>query len=355
MFGKINVIAGTGWIGDALKNHHELFLKYLSATGIRVLANSSICSKNSSDILKFVSNTDLGLTTMGKNGHAQSANLAGTVSISSGSTTLTGSGTAFTTDFIIGDIIYLSNSEGFQITNISSNTSMTVKSAAAGTYSSLTYKRGGLAPSAKYYLYVCKAVGGDGFDGCIISGRNVAAGETLVDVPSTLSPTEYRQVMESAIGGNAAAVLDIRTDSSKNLIAFMSSDSPAANCVAWAHVEGTVDASVTGTYSQSGTTVTVSVVNHGHKVGQPVYTDITSGSGVDGLYTVASVSDANTFTYTALTSLTTSGNLTLTRRKIRSGKNAAFVIKIHGHWCFDQVFRSDYFQVKTFLNGVIVQ
>ena len=36
--------------------------------------------------------------------------------------------------------------------------------------------------------------------------------------------------------------------------------------------------------------------------------DCTSGSGVDGKYDVASVPNANSFTYTAGTSLTTSGN-----------------------------------------------
>ena len=66
-----------------------------------------------------------------------------------------------------------------------------------------------------------------------------------------------------------------------------------------------------GTYSQSGTTVTVTATAHGRTVGNTVYVEITSGNGVEGTYTVATVPNANSFTYTAGTSLTTSGNLYL--------------------------------------------
>jgi hypothetical protein len=68
---------------------------------------------------------------------------------------------------------------------------------------------------------------------------------------------------------------------------------------------------VPGTYSQSGTTVTVSATAHGLIATNTVYVEITSGNGVEGTYTVATVPNANTFTYTAGTSLTTSGDLYL--------------------------------------------
>jgi hypothetical protein len=68
---------------------------------------------------------------------------------------------------------------------------------------------------------------------------------------------------------------------------------------------------LSGTYTQSGTTVTVTATAHGLSVGDSIAIDITSGTGVDGTYTVASVSGNNTFTYTAGTSLTTSGNISL--------------------------------------------
>ena len=68
---------------------------------------------------------------------------------------------------------------------------------------------------------------------------------------------------------------------------------------------------LSGTYSQSGTTVTVTATAHGLTAGNTVYVEITSGNGVEGTYTVATVPNANSFTYTAGTSLTTSGNLYL--------------------------------------------
>ena len=68
---------------------------------------------------------------------------------------------------------------------------------------------------------------------------------------------------------------------------------------------------LTGTYSQSGTTVTVTATAHGLIATNTVYVEITSGNGVEGTYTVVTVPNANTFTYTAGTSLTTSGNLYL--------------------------------------------
>lgn len=69
-------------------------------------------------------------------------------------------------------------------------------------------------------------------------------------------------------------------------------------------------ASATGTYSQSGTAVTVTVTAHGLATGDYVYLDYTTGTAVDGWFPVT-VTNANVFTVTAGGSLTTSGNVTL--------------------------------------------
>ncbi|MGA0207890.1 MAG: hypothetical protein ACO3LT_08880, partial [Ilumatobacteraceae bacterium] len=67
-----------------------------------------------------------------------------------------------------------------------------------------------------------------------------------------------------------------------------------------------------GTYSQTGTTVTVSVTGHGYSIGQTVEVDFTSGAGVNGSFTILSGGfTADAFTYTAATSQTTSGNVRL--------------------------------------------
>ena len=66
--------------------------------------------------------------------------------------------------------------------------------------------------------------------------------------------------------------------------------------------------STSGTYSQSGTTITVTDLDHGLRVGESVYLDFVSGGGVDATLIVVSVTQ-NTFTLTAASSLTTSGNV----------------------------------------------
>ena len=72
--------------------------------------------------------------------------------------------------------------------------------------------------------------------------------------------------------------------------------------------------SKTGTYSQSGTTVTITVTNHGIAIGETVtldYTSTASGSPTDGTFIVASSADQNTFTVTAASSATDNGNVSV--------------------------------------------
>ena len=103
------------------------------------------------------------------------------------------------------------------------------------------------------------------------------------------------------------------------------SNGVAYGCRAWVNFQGNANTSLSGTYSQSGTTVTVTATAHGLIAGNVVYSDITTGTAVDGTYTVTAVTDANTFTYTAGTSLTTSGNITLVRSTIRASGNVSTV------------------------------
>jgi len=66
-----------------------------------------------------------------------------------------------------------------------------------------------------------------------------------------------------------------------------------------------------GTYSAAGSsTVTVSVSSHGLSAGDLVYLDFTSGTAVDGEFTVASVINTDSYTVTYGSSITTSGNIT---------------------------------------------
>jgi hypothetical protein len=65
---------------------------------------------------------------------------------------------------------------------------------------------------------------------------------------------------------------------------------------------------VSTTYSQTGTTITVSKPHHGLLIGENVYLDFLSGGGIDETLPVISTTQ-NTFTLTASAPVTTSGNL----------------------------------------------
>jgi hypothetical protein len=94
-------------------------------------------------------------------------------------------------------------------------------------------------------------------------------------------------------------------------------------CRAWVNFNGTTASNLSGTYSQTTTVVTVTATAHGLITGNSVYLDFTTGTAVDGTYTVT-VTDANTFTVTQA-SRTTSGNVTLVRNTIRASGGVSSV------------------------------
>ena len=68
----------------------------------------------------------------------------------------------------------------------------------------------------------------------------------------------------------------------------------------------------TGTYSQSGTTVAITITDHGVAINDVLTIDYTSGSAVDGSFVVASVTSKDVFTVVAAASATKSGNVSIT-------------------------------------------
>lgn len=181
---------------------------YTSATTFTLAHILNLDSANAVFISKATSTT-VDITDTGLNGIAQSTNLAGAIGTGGvSSTTITGTGTAFSTDFVVGDVIWTA-SGARRITAIASSTSLTVESSvtiANGT----AYRRGGRAPNTHYLLYSMT----DGTTpGLILTTRNVAGGATLVDLPSGYTTT--RQM-------SFAATLD----GSSNIIPFMIAPSP---------------------------------------------------------------------------------------------------------------------------------
>ena len=71
------------------------------------------------------------------------------------------------------------------------------------------------------------------------------------------------------------------------------------------------DLSISATYGQSGTTITITKTDHGYSVGDFVVIDFTAGSATDGNYEIISKSD-NTFSVTSATSATISSGTSCT-------------------------------------------
>ena len=69
--------------------------------------------------------------------------------------------------------------------------------------------------------------------------------------------------------------------------------------------------SLTGTYSQTTTTITVTCTGHSLIAGQRVALAFTTGSAASGAFALVTVADANTFTVTTPLTGTNSGNVTI--------------------------------------------
>jgi len=91
------------------------------------------------------------------------------------------------------------------------------------------------------------------------------------------------------------------------------------------YAEGVTDTadnplSRSATYSRSGSTLTVTLANHGFSNGDDVILDITSGNGSDDFYSITSVADANTFTVTDPPSNAGATSGTVTVHPVRFGE-----------------------------------
>lgn len=144
--------------------------------------------------------------------NAVAGGATGRVDVSSSGTAaasdaLIGEGTLFTTELTVGDIVTLANGQVIIIGAITSDTVATSLSGyvPSGNFYAQTFKRGGEIKSTWYYLY---AITDGTTPGLILSKRNVAGGETLIDLPSGY--TYYRQLPFA-----------VRNDASSNFVRWV--------------------------------------------------------------------------------------------------------------------------------------
>ena len=135
------------------------------------------------------------------------------------------------------------------------------------------------------------------FSGSTGSGAAVLAeSPTLTGVP--LAPTANAGTNTTQIATTAfvqAAASNINSSTITNLVVTDNADFGTAT--------------KTGTYTQTGTTITVSITNHGLEANNAVYLDFTSGTADTNNYVIATKVNDNQYTVTSGSSETTSGNV----------------------------------------------
>jgi hypothetical protein len=174
----------------------------------------------------------------------------------------------------------------------------------------------------------------------IVTIQGNASGTGTLTVTSPNTNSNFTLTLPAAtttlVGTDATQTLTNKTLTSPTLttpninsaqVATVSGTAPLYMCRAWVNFDGTSAANLSGTYARTSpsTTLTVTATAHGLIVGNSVNLDFTTGTGLDGVYTVVTVADANTFTITTVASTTTSGNVTLLRNTIRASGNVSSI------------------------------
>lgn len=134
------------------------------------------------------------------------------------------------------------------------------------------------------------------------------AGSTTVNVTDIVSKVGNQDVggIKNFTSSPTAPTPTAGDNSTKVATTAYVSESPQV-CKAWVNFNGVP---LNGTYSQSGTTITVTMTDHKMETGMIANLDFTSGTATDGIDFVVTSTGANTFTVIGKTSVTTSGNVT---------------------------------------------
>ncbi len=124
--------------------------------------------------------------------------------------------------------------------------------------------------------------------------------------------TGERMTTAYGTGGETAIKAYLATNTPENIQTLTINDSTFVSNRDSTNSNTAITTNFSGTYAQSGTTITITKVDHQLTVDESVNLDFTSGSAVDGEFKIVSVPSTSTFTVTAASSATNSGNVLVT-------------------------------------------
>lgn len=124
--------------------------------------------------------------------------------------------------------------------------------------------------------------------------------------------TGERMTTVYGTGGEAAIKAYLATSTPENIQTLTINDSTFVSNRDNTNSNTAISTNFSGTYAQSGTTITVTKIDHQLTVNESVNLNFTSGNAVDGEFKVVSVPSTSTFTVTGTSSATTSGNVLVT-------------------------------------------
>lgn len=152
----------------------------------------------------------------------------------------------------------------------------------------------------------------------ITTSGNVSINYSTLGLMRTASSDE---ALASTGGGAITPVtLDVVLDDRFTI----TGSAPTFLARAWVFFSGSVTNDLSGNWARSGTTVTVTMNEHGVKVGHKLYLNF-NATVADGIYEVTSVVDSDNFTVTSATSGTASGTVISLRQTVRNSGNVSYV------------------------------
>ena len=230
-------------------------------------------------------------------------------------TTIKLANSAITTDKINNSAITTDKINNSAITTIKlANSAITTDKIASSTSASdgVTYAKLQRVANMKVIGNVSGSLG-------VASEVSILDEDNMISDSATAIPTQ--QSVKAYV--NSSGVI-----AAASLNGGQTGSAPIYGVRAWVSFDASTNVSLSGSYSRSGTVATITSTNHNLIAGNLIFIDFTIGAGTapfDGLYEVASVTNANTFTVVTAASVTSIGTVYLRMKTIRGSGNISCV------------------------------